>query len=277
VEPAIFTFTRLGAQRQMTVRGIYPGGITRDLTAATTDTLYSSADTNVVTVETNGVVTATGSGATQVTISNAGRTSVVNVAVSLLPAPDVALTQSVSATQANASAPLVFTLAVTNASAEPATGVYLSDLLPAGAQFVSASASQGMWSYTNGLFACELGVLAPGSSATVTLTLAFNIGGPQTNEAVVTAVGVDANPANNVASAVVNITALPVLTIQLSGTNLVLKWPTNATGFQLEETFDLAPLSSWNSLTTNPPAIGSNYEVMLPAPPNPAFFRLNRP
>lgn len=147
--------------------------------------------------------------------------------------------------------PVVFTLRVTNVGPQTANGVYLNAPLPVDAQFLSATASQGGWSFTNGVFAAELGTVASAGSATVTITVSFSIGGGHTSTATVSAVGLNANSADNAVAAVVNITVLPTLTIRLGATNVVLSWPTNSMGFGLERTSDLTPPSTWNPAVTN--------------------------
>lgn len=274
--PRRFIFTRLGSQEQIIVTGVYFDR-PRNVTDPSTGTTYSSADTNVVTMETNGVMTARGSGATRITIFNNGKNAFVDLVVDPLPSPDLALTQTPATSNAFAGVPVVFTLRVTNVGPETADSVYLADPLPAGAQFQSATASQGTWTYTNGLFAAALGALAPASNATATLTLVFTNGGAHINTATVSAIGLDANSTDNSATAVVNITVLPVLTIQLTGTNIILSWPTNATGFELERTSNLTPPPVWNPAATNPPTIGDRFELTLPPTNAPAYFRLRHP
>jgi uncharacterized repeat protein (TIGR03803 family) len=62
----------------------------------------------------------------------------------------------------------------------------------------------------------------------------------------------------------------PVLSIQLSGTNAILTWPTNMTGFSLETTTNLAPPVVWS-------ALGSQYSVTNPVTSKQRFFRLIHP
>ncbi len=274
--PRRFTFTRLGNQQQIVVSGVYFDQ-PRDVTDPSNGTTYSSANTNIVTVETNGLMTARASGETQITISKDGKTAYVDAVVSPSPLSDLALTKTVSASNAFGGVPVTFTLRVTNVGPQTANAVYLTDPLPAAAQFQSATVSQGDWFYTNGIFAAQLGALASASNATATLTLLFTNSGAHLNTAAVSATGLDANSSDNEASAAVNITVLPVLTIQLNGTKVVLSWPTNATGYELERTPDLTPPSTWNPAATNPPTVGDHFELSFPPTNAPAYFRLRHP
>ncbi|MFC5373246.1 Calx-beta domain-containing protein [Brevundimonas faecalis] len=67
-----------------------------------------------------------------------------------------------------------FQIAVTNLGARAATGVVLTDQLPAGMTFVAANASLG--SYNSGSGVWTLGDLAAGTTATLTLTGTVNTG-----------------------------------------------------------------------------------------------------
>jgi uncharacterized repeat protein (TIGR03803 family) len=62
----------------------------------------------------------------------------------------------------------------------------------------------------------------------------------------------------------------PVLNIQLSGTNAILTWPTNFTGFSLQTTTNLAPPVVWS-------ALGGQYSVTNPVSSKQRFFRLIHP
>lgn len=62
----------------------------------------------------------------------------------------------------------------------------------------------------------------------------------------------------------------PVLSIQLSGTNAILTWPTDVTGFSLQTTTNLAPPVVWS-------ALGGQYSVTNPVSSKQRFFRLIHP
>jgi hypothetical protein len=70
--------------------------------------------------------------------------------------------------------------------------------------------------------------------------------------------------------------APPVLSI-VGGTGTVtLLWPTNAVGFNLEQTASLAP-SAWSVVTNTPVIESTNNSVTLPVDSNAQFFRLHNP
>jgi endonuclease G len=68
----------------------------------------------------------------------------------------------------------------------------------------------------------------------------------------------------------------PTLTIAISGGSVVLSWPTNAVGYNLQQTAALNPAIWTNyigSVTTN----GTNKTVTLTTPSGSMFFRLSNP
>src|SRR5882672_8028239 len=63
-----------------------------------------------------------------------------------------------------------YTVTVQNHWPAAATGVVISNFLPANVSFVSSSPSQGSCALMAGLVVCQLGSLANGGSATVVIT-----------------------------------------------------------------------------------------------------------
>lgn len=64
---------------------------------------------------------------------------------------------------------LTYTLVVTNLDPGTKTGVKLENTLSGGVAFVSASSTPGTCSHSAGLVTCNIGTLASGASATVTI------------------------------------------------------------------------------------------------------------
>ncbi|WP_417744241.1 SdrD B-like domain-containing protein [Rosistilla oblonga] len=120
---------------------------------------------------------------------------------------DIQIVKSLSTTTPNAVAgdELTYVLTVTNAGPIDGTGVTVTDTLPASLSIVSTTTSQGsVTSNGNGLTA-NLGNLASGATATITVvtTLAASATGTVSNTANVTSNETDSDPTNN-QSTVVN-------------------------------------------------------------------------
>lgn len=71
--------------------------------------------------------------------------------------------------------------------------------------------------------------------------------------------------------------ALPSLSIQRSGLDVIIRWSTEAQGFQLEAADDLQASASWQSVTNAPIIEATNFRVTLPAAKAARFFRLVAP
>jgi uncharacterized repeat protein (TIGR01451 family) len=109
---------------------------------------------------------------------------------------------------------VTFTITVSNLGPTNATGVQVTDLLPAGLTFVSATPSQG--AYTSGTGLWDIGAMASGAFVTLSLTATVTTTGPLTNTATKTAENeTDPNAANNTASVTITGQA-PDLTIAKS-------------------------------------------------------------
>src|SRR5262249_13313897 len=81
---------------------------------------------------------------------------------------DVAVTKPGSRSRVSVGGTVPWTETVTNNGPATATNVQLTDTLPAGSTFVSATASQGSCTGA-AVVVCSLGSLAKGASATVTI------------------------------------------------------------------------------------------------------------
>ena len=106
---------------------------------------------------------------------------------------DLEITKSGAPDVAVVGADLTYTLAVHNRGPATANSVALTDVLPASLVLVSAAASQGSCTGPR----CELGGLAAGATATVTLVATATAPGVAVNEATVTAAEPDPAVANN--------------------------------------------------------------------------------
>ena len=70
------------------------------------------------------------------------------------------------------------------------------------------------------------------------------------------------------------VTAGPKLTVITSGNNVVLSWPTSATGFSLQSSAVLGSGAAWSAVSTQPVVVGGFNQVTVPASSQAAFYRL---
>ncbi|HYB93487.1 MAG TPA: SdrD B-like domain-containing protein, partial [Vicinamibacterales bacterium] len=91
---------------------------------------------------------------------------------------DLSVTKAVDVNVPQVGSDVLFTITVSNAAGmSTATGVTLSDVLPAGLTFVSASASQGSFSGST----WTVGTVAPGDTKTLSITATMATSGNKTN------------------------------------------------------------------------------------------------
>lgn len=95
---------------------------------------------------------------------------------------------------------LTYTATVRNNGPSDASDVTVTDKLPTGVHFVSASSSQGSCTVSGGVVTCNLGTLANGASANVTIMVSPTTPGRKTNTAQVSTTTFNDDPANNTAS-----------------------------------------------------------------------------
>jgi len=210
--------------------------------SGTCGTLTIVARANLTGYATN-TVTVTSSTADNTPANNSG---VVVVAVN--PA-DMATGMSAAPDPVMAFSELTYTIRVTNNGPAAATGVVLTNLLPSGVQYVSASASQGSCAVSAGVVTCNLSNMTVGGTAVVSVVVRPQVPGLITNVAGVFASQPDANWTNNVALAITQVRSLALadLTLMVADTpdpviegarltNRVIvinNGPTNATGLLL--------------------------------------------
>jgi uncharacterized repeat protein (TIGR01451 family) len=102
---------------------------------------------------------------------------------------------------------VTYTLEVTNRGAGPATGVVVTDVLPAQVRFESAVASPGSCGVDADRITCGLGTVVAGTTASVTIQATRLAAEAFVNQASVTAEQPDANPSDNASAAATGVVA----------------------------------------------------------------------
>jgi len=117
---------------------------------------------------------------------------------------------------------VTYTVTARNNGPTTATGVVVTDAVPANSTFVSASPGCAL---AAGVVTCTAGTLAPGASQPFSITLLAGPGGSIANSASVAGLQADPNLANNTASATTAINHNPVCSTATSGLGDL--WPPN--------------------------------------------------
>ena len=93
-----------------------------------------------------------------------------------------------------------YTITVANGGPQAADGVTMTDVVPQGTSFVSATTSAGQCSESGGTVTCGVGSLSSGSHATVTLRVRADQAGQVTNTATGSGLVLDSVPGNDSAT-----------------------------------------------------------------------------
>ncbi|MDP2949062.1 MAG: DUF11 domain-containing protein [Chloroflexota bacterium] len=166
------------------------GDLAKDASAVVTVVVVPSASGTVAN-------TATVSGTTtdpDATNNTAAVSTTVN------PVADVSIAKTDSPDPVVLGNNVTYSLTASNRGPSAATGVVVTDNLPATATFVSSTPSQGSCTQSNGILTCNLGTLAKDASATVIVAVTPTKAGTLHNTARVAAAEYDPAPANNAAT-----------------------------------------------------------------------------
>lgn len=142
----------------------------------------------------NTATVASGSNELFVFNNSATSTSVINAMA------DLSIAKTDSPDPVAATDNLTYTLTITNAGPSPATGPSITDTLPAGVTFVSATGPGATCNGVGGFVFCGLANLAVGASVDVTIVVTPTAPGTITNTALVSSEELDPNPNNNTAT-----------------------------------------------------------------------------
>lgn len=181
--------------------------------------------------------------------------------------PDLAVTQTASPSPAVVGQNLTYTLAITNLGSAVASGVTVTDVLPANVTFVSASSGA---TYSSGTVVASPGTLASGTGTYLVITITPTVTGPITNTATVATTGSDSNPANNSSTLVTTVGPAGAPPVIVSGpTNLTVVAGATAV-FTANITGTPAPVYQWFLNGTTPVGVNSNVLTLTGVQPSQA-------
>lgn len=193
------------------------------------------------------------------------------------PAADLAATILLSPNPVLINNNVTITMAAINNGFSPALGVMLTNQLPDGLSFVSASSSLGsavITTNSTGLVIASLGNLAVNDSPTVTIVATAT---NQVTSLVTARVGsstFDPLKGNNTASAKIEIDG-PPLSVSVQNNSLLLSWPAAAGNLAVEQTTSLAPPAVWTAVTDGTVSlVNGQYQVQVSSSNAVRFFRL---
>jgi uncharacterized repeat protein (TIGR01451 family) len=124
--------------------------------------------------------------------SSASSSNLTEVTIS-----DLAVTLADSPDPLRVGGALTYTATIVNNGDDDAPDVVLTDALPAGVSFTSATASQGSCTVSGSTVVCQLGSIYNNANATVTISVRPQVAGPLYNTVGVATSRADPNPANN--------------------------------------------------------------------------------
>jgi uncharacterized repeat protein (TIGR01451 family) len=123
-------------------------------------------------------------------------------ATTVNPIADLGITKTDSPDPVNNQSNITYTITVTNNGPSPAANVTVTDNVPAGTTFVSATPTQGTCPQAGGVVTCNIGMMASGANVTVTMLVMVTGFGPTvTNTATVASSVTDPVAGNNSATA----------------------------------------------------------------------------
>ncbi|MGH9494378.1 MAG: C25 family cysteine peptidase, partial [Candidatus Sulfotelmatobacter sp.] len=208
--------------------------------------------------------------ATNIVPSLTTNTASATVLVASSSSADVAIVKTATPNPVTEGTPLTYSLSVTNNGPASATTVNVQDTLPSSATYLSSTTAQGTCSEAGGVVTCQLGTMANGGTAIVTILTLPVQPGTISNTATVTAFETDPNPGNNSSTISVTVVAPTRVTLKSFSAHFgsdkngahraVLTWKTSGESHNLG--FNVYREQHGNKVRMNPSPIAGSALLM---------------
>jgi len=181
--------------------GPLPNGVFSDFTPAAVNIVDATSKTSTLLLAT-GLSTPVNNHSFNINAQSGSMTHSIQAALNVVSptSADLSLTKTASPNPGQTGVNLGYRITATNNGPATATNVTVADTLPAGVAFVSATSTQGNCN-GSGPVNCNLGSLAVGSSAIITIVVTPSSAGEIVNTATVSATETDSDTSNNTATA----------------------------------------------------------------------------
>ncbi len=155
---------------------------------------------------------------------------------------DLEITKTVAPTRTNVGNAVLYTIVVRNNGPQTATQVTMSDPMPAGIEYVSATSTQGNVSFANGIVSASIGTLPVGNSATIIVRANTTRAGTFRNTATTTGLETETRVDNNSATAELQVLVpTGILNVTASSLACSVRSPLNGTAFTINGTRYITP------------------------------------
>lgn len=191
-------------------------------------------------------------------------------------APKLVVTLDYAAAEILPGVPFTYTLSFTNTSLSDLSGISITNTLPARLAVSTTATPIGQARIANGMVVWNVDSLAPGGSATLSVTATAGAEGefelPVSGVANGGTVVID-QPGR----LIVRTQAKPELSVSLIGNQLELTWPISVVGYDLQTTSTLSDSADWQPVGVNPSVNGNRWRIVLSSSQAAQYFRLVHP
>lgn len=200
----------------------------------------------------------------------------VTIPWEVYPLADLRLSLVTSADRVMVNDALSYGLRAQNLAPYAVPNVQLEDVLPEGVDLVEALASQGTTNRIGRSVIADFGEMAPGSEATLAITVVPRQLGAITNTARLLAVAADPLNPTLAVVAVTQVLRDPPMEVVLTQGKIQISWPAVAGSFELQSASHLRPPADWRLDSSVPQMIDGRLVVTIKPLAAERFFRLVR-